>query len=134
MAVGKQFRLGAGDLNHILDAATAEAGVVETGFDCDDRTFLQAIIAGAHARRFVDGKPEGWPVRWKKGEKLGTTDFNLVIGCNRSNLDNEYGDLGTSFRGFIDEPMMWDRALSAQEVAFLFGLQNEQTAPRAGTN
>ncbi len=97
-----------------------------------------ATFDGTEQLLFVDGKPEGWPVRWKKGEKLGTTDFNLVIGCNRSNLNNEYGDLGTSFRGFIDEPMMWNRALSEKEIAFLFQSQNEspagQTAAHTSAN
>jgi len=32
-------------------------------------------------------------------------------------------DLGTSFRGLIDEPMMWNRALSPKEVAFLYQSQ-----------
>jgi hypothetical protein len=32
-------------------------------------------------------------------------------------------DLGSSFRGLIDEPMMWNRALSTNEVAFLFESQ-----------
>ena len=97
-----------------------------------------ATFDGTEQLLFVDGKPEGWPVRWKKGEKLGTTDFNLVIGCNRSNLNNEYGDLGTSFRGFIDKPMMWNRALAEKEIAFLFQSQNEspagQTAAHTSAN
>ena len=70
---------------------------------------------------FVDGKLAARPVRWKKGETLGATSFNLVIGCNRSNLTED--DLGTSFRGLIDEPMMWNRALSTNEVAFLYQSQ-----------
>ena len=60
-------------------------------------------------------------LRWKKGEKLGSSNFNLVIGCNRSNLKED--DLGSSFRGLIDEPMMWNRALSTNEVAFLYQSQ-----------
>jgi hypothetical protein len=32
-------------------------------------------------------------------------------------------DLGSSFRGLIDEPMMWNRALSTNEVAFLYQSQ-----------
>jgi hypothetical protein len=33
-----------------------------------------------------------------------------------------------SFRGLIDEPMMWERALSPEEVAFLFESQNGSPA------
>jgi hypothetical protein len=54
---------------------------------------------------------------------VGSTDFNLVIGCNRSNLDKKEDDLGVSFRGLIDEPMMWNRALSTNEIAFLYQSQ-----------
>ena len=80
-----------------------------------------ATFDGTAEMLFVDGKLEARPLRWKKGEKLGNSDFNLVIGCNRSNLKED--DLGTSFRGLIDEPMMWNRALSTNEVAFLFESQ-----------
>ena len=80
-----------------------------------------ATFDGTVESLFVDGKLEARPLRWKKGEKLGSSDFNLVIGCNRSNLKED--DLGSSFRGLIDEPMMWNRALSTNEVAFLYQSQ-----------
>jgi RNA polymerase sigma factor (sigma-70 family) len=82
-----------------------------------------AAFDGTDESLFVDGKLEARPLRWKKGEKLGATDFNLVIGCNRSNLSPAENDLGSSFRGLIAEPMMWNRALSANEVAFLYQSQ-----------
>jgi RNA polymerase sigma factor (sigma-70 family) len=82
-----------------------------------------ATFDGTDEMLFVDGKLEARPLRWKKGGKLGATDFNLVIGCNRSNLSPAENDLGASFRGLIDEPMMWNRALSANEVAFLYQSQ-----------
>jgi hypothetical protein len=80
-----------------------------------------ATFDGAVESLFVDGKLEARPLRWKKGQKLGSSDFNLVIGCDRSNLKED--DLGSSFRGLIDEPMMWNRALSTNEVAFLYQSQ-----------
>jgi RNA polymerase sigma factor (sigma-70 family) len=82
-----------------------------------------ATFDGTDQLLFVDGKLEARPVRWKKREKLGATDFNLVIGCNRSNLSPAENDLGASFRGLIAEPMIWNRALSANEVAFLYQSQ-----------
>jgi RNA polymerase sigma factor (sigma-70 family) len=82
-----------------------------------------ATFDGTDEMLFVDGKLEARPLRWKKGGKLGVTDFNLVIGCNRSNLSPAENDLGASFRGLIAEPMMWNRALSANEVAFLYQSQ-----------
>jgi hypothetical protein len=80
-----------------------------------------ATFDGTDESLFVDGQLEARPLRWKKGEKLGSSNFNLVIGCNRSNLKED--DLGSSFRGLIDEPMMWNRALSTNEVAFLYQSQ-----------
>jgi hypothetical protein len=80
-----------------------------------------ATFDGTDEMLFVDGKLEARPLRWKKGQKLGSSNFNLVIGCNRSNLKED--DLGSSFRGLIDEPMMWNRALSTNEVAFLYQSQ-----------
>jgi len=80
---------------------------------------------------YVDGQPEG-RLHWNNPGRVGATDFNLVIGCNRSNLGAD--DLGTSFRGTIDEPMMWDRALSAQEVAYLFRSQGGAAAGVTAAN
>ena len=94
-----------------------------TGKNVADGQWHQVVATfdGTAEMLFVDGKLEARPLRWKKGQKLGSSDFNLVIGCNRSNLKED--DLGTSFRGLIDEPMMWNRALSTNEVAFLFESQ-----------
>ena len=62
---------------------------------------------------YVDGVPQG-NFHWNQPGRVGATDFNLVIGCNRSNLDKSEDDLGVSFRGMIGQPMMWNRALSPQ--------------------
>ncbi len=71
---------------------------------------------------YVDGKYQA-KRRWEKSEHAGVSNFNLVIGCNRSNLDPKEDDLGVSFRGMIDEPMMWNRGLSPEEVALLYQSQ-----------
>jgi RNA polymerase sigma factor (sigma-70 family) len=82
---------------------------------------------------YVDGQLQG-QFHWNKPSRVGATGFNLVIGCNRSNLDNTEDDLGISFRGLIDEPMMWNRALSEQEVAFLYESQNRPPAGPVAVN
>ena len=71
---------------------------------------------------YVDGKYQT-KRGWDTPGRAGASDFNLVIGCNRSNLDPKDDDLGISFRGLIDEPMMWNRALSPEEVSLLFQSQ-----------
>jgi hypothetical protein len=76
---------------------------------------------------YVDGQVQG-KFHWNQPGRVGATDFNLVIGCNRSNLSNSEDDLGKSFRGLIAEPMMWNRALSRDEITFLFASQNGSSA------
>ena len=71
---------------------------------------------------YVDGQAAGWKT-WSQPGRAGATDYNLVIGCNRSDFDESDNDLGVSFRGLIDEPMMWNRALSEKEVVFLYQSQ-----------
>ena len=68
---------------------------------------------------YMDGEPQG-KFHWSQPGRVGDSDFNLVIGCNRSNLAKSEDDLGVSFRGMISQPMMWNRALSTNEVAFLY--------------
>jgi RNA polymerase sigma factor (sigma-70 family) len=67
---------------------------------------------------YVDGRPVGSPVPWKK--PVPSNSFNLTIGSNRSTPSEESG---LSFIGLIDEPMMWNRALSTNEIAFLYQSQ-----------
>ncbi len=82
---------------------------------------LVATFDGIEQILYVDGRPEGQPSRRDTAGIAGATDFDLAIGYNGSNTGET--DLGTSFRGIIDEPMMWNRALSVKEVAFLYRSQ-----------
>jgi RNA polymerase sigma factor (sigma-70 family) len=80
---------------------------------------VTATFDGTNEVIYVDGKAEVQK-QWDGTDKAGSSDFDLVIGCNRSNIAKSEDDLGVSFRGLIDEPMMWNRALSPAEVAYLF--------------
>jgi RNA polymerase sigma factor (sigma-70 family) len=71
---------------------------------------------------YVDGVRQKQVARWKG--KVPANSFDLTIGMNLANPTIEYGEEGASFDGLIDEPMIWNRALSEKEVAFLFQLQN----------
>jgi hypothetical protein len=90
----------------------------------DDGQWHQVVSTfdGTVETLYVDGQPQA-RMHWDKPGQVGITDFNLVIGCNRSNLAKEEDDLGVSFRGLIAEPMMWNRALSTNEIAFLYQSQ-----------
>jgi hypothetical protein len=81
---------------------------------------------------YVDGRFES-TFRWQRPGRVGATDFDLVIGCKRSG-NPAAEDFGKSFRGLIDEPMMWNRALSEKEVAYLFELQNSAPAGQLKAN
>jgi hypothetical protein len=68
---------------------------------------------------------DGWPVG-KPGHKVGEiphTDYDLTIGANRSNPDGALGQIGASFNGMMDDVMMFNRALSDDEVQTLFKAQ-----------
>jgi RNA polymerase sigma factor (sigma-70 family) len=90
----------------------------------DDGKWHQVIATfdGRVELIYVDGKPQA-KLQWSRSGHSGPSGFDLVIGCNRSNLSSKEDDLGVSFRGLIDEPMMWNRALSPEEVAFLYQSQ-----------
>lgn len=98
---------------------------------------LAATFDGTEQLLYVDGRPQGQALLWDSPGQVGTNGFNLVIGCNRS--DPPGSGLGDSFRGLIDEPMMWNRALSPKEVAFLSGISpvaggNEGLVSKMGSN
>jgi serine/threonine protein kinase/sugar lactone lactonase YvrE len=69
---------------------------------------------GAYAKVYVDGQPVGRPGHWV-GE-VPHTPYDLTIGANRSNPDAAVGEVGASFNGMMDDVMMFNRALSADEI------------------
>jgi DNA-directed RNA polymerase subunit RPC12/RpoP len=91
---------------------------------------------GTGATVYLDGLPVGKP-----GHKVGElphTPYDLTIGANRSNPDAALGEVGASFNGMMDDVMMFNRALSAEEIQALFksqggtlGAQSTQPAPAA---
>jgi hypothetical protein len=97
-----------------------------------------ATYDGVDAKIYMDGWPAGKPAH-KVGE-LKRNDYDLTIGANRSNPDGAYGEIGASFNGMMDDVMMFNRALSDDEVQTLFKAQGgvlaaqlSQSAPAAGS-
>ena len=86
---------------------------------------VASTFDGTNEVIYLDGQMAS-RLKWNKPGKAGTTDFDLVIGCNRSNPGAD--DMGKSFLGVIDEPMVWNRALSEKEIAYLFQSQNGSSA------
>jgi RNA polymerase sigma factor (sigma-70 family) len=94
---------------------------------------VASTFDGTNEVIYLDGQMAS-RLKWNRPGKAGTTDFDLVIGCNRSNLDKKEDDLGKSFLGVIDEPMVWNRALSEKEIAYLFQSQNGSPAGQLPAN
>lgn len=81
---------------------------------------------GVEAKIYMDGWPAGKPDH-KVGE-LKHTDYDLTIGANRSTPDGALGEVGASFNGLMDDVMMFNRALSDDEVQALFKAQGGMLA------
>ena len=82
---------------------------------------VAATYDGTMQRLYIDGQLQRSP--FKLNGVMGSNDFDLCIGGN-AGPDRKPGEKITSFDGLMDEVMMFNRALSLEEVRFLhdFGL------------
>ena len=76
---------------------------------------------GTNQYFYVDGVRQKHIARWEG--RVPANDYDLTIGINRVNPNPEYDEVGASFEGLIDEPMIWNRALSSGEITFLYDSQ-----------
>jgi Concanavalin A-like lectin/glucanases superfamily len=83
---------------------------------------------GTNALIYVDGWSVGTRGHWV-GE-IPHTPYDLTIGANRSNPDASIGEVGASFNGTMDDVMMFNRALSADEIQALFKSQGGVLGPQ----
>ncbi len=83
---------------------------------------------GEFAKVYVDGWRAGSQGHWV-GE-VPNTSYNLTIGANRSNPDASLGEVDASFNGMMDDVMMFNRALSDDEVQALFKSQGGMLGPK----
>jgi RNA polymerase sigma factor (sigma-70 family) len=86
---------------------------------------LVATYDGLNNSLYVDGRLNA---RSRSRGRVPPTPYPLTIGCNGSTPPQQNGD---SFRGLIDEPMIWNRALSEAEALYLFdpAAQHAATMP-----
>jgi len=90
--------------------------------------FVVGTYDGVEATAYLDGLPVG-----RSGHKVGEiahNDYDLTIGANRSNPDGALGEIGPSFYGMMDDVMMFNRALTADEVQAVFKSQGGVLAPQ----
>jgi len=83
---------------------------------------------GAVAKVYADGWLVG--VQGHGTGIMTNTSYNLTIGANRSNPDPAVGEVGASFNGMMDDVMMFNRALSDDEVQALFKSQGGVLGPQ----
>lgn len=82
---------------------------------------IVATYDGAEERCYVDGLPQQQVARW--AGSVPANEHDLTLGINLADPDPQHNEVGVSFDGWIDEPMIWNRALSPEEVDFLFRSQ-----------
>jgi hypothetical protein len=82
---------------------------------------LVATYDGAAECFYVDGALQERVAKWEGG--VPATSFDLTLGINLVDPNPKYGEVGSSFDGLIDDPMIFNCALSAGEVAALFRAQ-----------
>jgi RNA polymerase sigma factor (sigma-70 family) len=71
---------------------------------------------------YVDGQRQPDDGFFQAKGPLPANDSNLFIGCNRTSPSGT--GAGASFQGLIDEPMVFNRILSPEEVTFLYESSN----------
>jgi len=112
---GKSFR---GQVDVEPGKACAISGVQVT----DGRWHhVVGTFDGKDAKIYVDGHLVGKPAHWVA--EVPPTPYDLTIGANRSNPNGALGEVGASFNGVMDDVMMFNRALSAEQIQMLFKLQ-----------
>jgi hypothetical protein len=78
--------------------------------------FITATYDGVVQCLYIDAQPKA-RVNWEGS--IPETNYDLIIGC--VNPDSAAG--GNSFLGIIDEPMIFNRALTPQEIKLLYELR-----------
>ena len=78
---------------------------------------------GAEELFYVDGVPQT-RTSWWQG-RVPSNSHDLTIGINLVDPNPQYNEVGASFDGLIDEPMIYNRALSTNEISFLFESQRK---------
>ena len=112
----------------IWETSVADAGSSPRRIDDGQWHHVVGTYDGADATVYLDGLSVG-----KSGHKVGEiahNDYDLTIGANRSNPDGALGEIGPSFYGLMDDVMLFNRALTADEVQAVFKSQGGVLVPQ----
>jgi RNA polymerase sigma factor (sigma-70 family) len=84
---------------------------------------LASTYDGSVETIYVDGVRQRSVAHWTG--RVPANSYDLTIGMNLVDPNPEYNEVGASFDGLIDEPMIYNRALSTNEIKFLFESQRK---------
>lgn len=72
---------------------------------------------------YIDGVRQRAASHWTG--MVTPNDYDLTIGINLVDPNPQFDEVGASFDGLMDEPMLFNRALSAAEIKYLFNSQKK---------
>ncbi len=98
-------------------------GITQSNLPVTDGQWHHVVTTydGRRIRLYVDGMQQKQVITWA-GE-VPSNDHDLSLGMNLIDPMPEYDEPGESFDGFMDDAMIWNRALSQDEVKSLFQSQ-----------
>jgi RNA polymerase sigma factor (sigma-70 family) len=124
---------GHGGGNTLQGKAVVEIGMAvnsKKGFLPSARTVtdgewhhLATTYDGSVETIYVDGARQQRVAHWTG--RVPANSYDLTIGMNLVDPNAAYNEVNASFDGLIDEPMIYNRALSTNEIKFLFESQRK---------
>ncbi len=93
---------------------------------------LAVTYNGAEEIFYMDGVPQQRVARWEG--RVPANSHDLTLGMNLVDPNPKYNEVGASFDGLMDDPMIFNRALSADEIQALFRSQGGVLAPQPAQN
>ena len=88
-----------------------------------------ATYDGQEERCYVDAQLQRQINRWRG--PAPTNSFDLTLGINLANPNPRFGEINASLDGLLDEVMMFNRALSSDEVRQLYEMAGPVTGAAA---
>ena len=89
---------------------------------------LAVTYNGEELHLYVDGWPQQHVARWEG--RVPANSFDLTLGMNLVNPNPKFNEVGASLDGLMDDAMIFNRALSDDEVQSLFKSQGGVLGPK----
>jgi hypothetical protein len=89
---------------------------------------LAVTYNGAELHLYVDGWPQQRVSRWVG--RIPANSFDLTLGMNLVNPNPKFNEVGASLDGMMDDAMIFNRALTGDEIQALFKSQGGVLGPK----